>query len=63
MGNGASQPVNRITRITNGLGGIADISYETLGHEAYTHLDANYTDTTQQTCTIDLTQYSRCRHS
>ncbi len=57
-GNGANQPVNRITSITNGLGAVTDITYETLGHsDHYRHLDANFTDTTQQTCTVDLTNF------
>ena len=58
QGNGANQPLNRITSITNGLGAVTDISYETLGHsDHYRHLDANFTDTTQQTCTVDLTNF------
>ena len=57
-GNGANQPINRITSITNGLGAVTDITYDTLGHsDHYTHLDATYTDTTQQTCTVDLSGF------
>ncbi|MCT2532888.1 FG-GAP-like repeat-containing protein [SAR92 clade bacterium H231] len=57
-GNGANQPVNRITSITNGLGAVTNISYGTLGQsDHYTHLDANYTDTTQGTCTLDLSNF------